>query len=158
MLLTVSIQVKRGVDLDTGRDGFGDRAVLGVHVMHALDDLPVVGISIEVIGDVDLLDDQNVLLILTDYTANVRREIGVHGRDVARFQRAGEGSGQSTRRRSDDVVNRRVPCAEFVGIHAVMLRDGSMHTKLDRFVPDRHMSKPVGSFLVFDPYVRNVIG
>ena len=56
--------------------------------------------------------------------------------DLTRFQRAGEGAGQSPARRGDDVVQRRRVRFEDVGRHLVVLRHRPVHPEEDRFLLD----------------------
>jgi hypothetical protein len=54
---------------------------------------------------VDTTDHQDVVLFF-DFPFRVGNQPAFTGRDAARLQRAPEGAGQSTRRRSDDIVQR----------------------------------------------------
>ena len=51
--------------------------------------------------------------------------------DPARFQRAAKGTGESTRRRSDDIIERRGVLGVLAGRRAVVLADWPMRAERD---------------------------
>jgi hypothetical protein len=70
---------------------------------------------------VDLADRLDLVLVLLEL-------------DLTRFQRAGEGAGQSPAGRGDDVVERRRVRREGVRRDAVVLGDLGVHAEGHRFV------------------------
>jgi len=65
-----------------------------VHSVHPLDRLTVDLPGLKVVGDVDVTDDENTV-VLTHLTPNVSTELTLTCTDPARLQRASEGSRQS---------------------------------------------------------------
>lgn len=56
--------LKRGSDLHAVADGAGHRTVLLVKAVDPLSDLPFRGVQLQVIGHVDTLDDEDIVLLL----------------------------------------------------------------------------------------------
>lgn len=80
---------------------------------------------------VNAADHENAFLCF-DLAYGLRREAFRRSIDFTRLQRASEGSGQSTSRRGDYIIERRRVWLEDVGRYLVMLRYGAMHAKQDR--------------------------
>jgi hypothetical protein len=116
-----------GGDVDGVADAAGDRTVVGVEAVDALDGVTVdIRVDRELVSDVDPLDDERLALDL-DLTGGVAPETTASGRDPARLQRAPEGAGESTAGRGDHVVDGRGVGVVGVRGHAVVLGDGAVH-------------------------------
>jgi hypothetical protein len=104
-------------------------------------------------------NDEHTILCLFDFSAHFTRQLAVR-LDFARFQRAPEGSKQSTRDRCNQIIyGRGMGFSEILGSHPIMLGNGSMHTEDHRFgfagklgVPDRSLF----SFNVGVRYISNL--
>ena len=81
--------------------------------------------------DANPLDHQHAVLD-HDVPLGVRGQIAFAGFDLARLQRATPGSGQSARRRGDDIVQRRGVRLEAAGGGLVVLGNLIVNAKQDR--------------------------
>ena len=80
------------------------------------------------VRDPDLLDDED-LLLQVDLAFGLRGQTSLARVDPARLQRAAEGARESTRGRSDDVVERCRVLRVLTGRRAVVLAHGPMRTE-----------------------------
>jgi hypothetical protein len=78
--------------------------------------------------------------------------------DLTRFQRAGEGAGQSAAGGGHDVVERRRVRREPLGIHAVVLSDLRMDAEGDGLVLGGQVRKTLRAAETLDPDPRDVDG
>src|SRR5215472_1745466 len=91
-------------------------------------------------------DHQDTILGF-DLAANVRAKPAIACIDLARLQRAPEGTEHSPTRRGDDVVDRcRMRFSEFGFIHAVVFGDAAVNTEDDRRGLARQLSHPKRTF------------
>ena len=103
-----------------------DRAALVVNRVNALDGLAVRTGSGQVVDDVDALDDQDFLFEL-DFARDVGGQLV--DSDLARCQRASEGSRQSTGGRCDNIVPSCGMGLQHVRWNSVMFRHRAVDTK-----------------------------
>lgn len=82
--------------------------------------------------DVNALDDQHAVIATLNVPANLATQLSVR-RDLARYQRATIGAGQSTGDRGDQIIDRRgVRFPEIIRIHAVVFGDSAMNAEYHR--------------------------
>jgi hypothetical protein len=145
-----------GGDVDGVADAAGDRAVVGVEAVHALDGVTVdIRVDGQLVADVDPLDDERLALQL-DLAGDVAPETTASGRDPARLQRAPEGAGESTAGRGDHVVDgRRVGIVGVRG-HAVVLGDGAVHPERHGVGRTRDARLPDGPAVAIDGHLGRV--
>lgn len=101
----------------------------------------------EPVSDVDPADDEDVVLLL-DLPGGFCQEAVGGRRDLARFQRAAKGTGQSTGGCGDDVVERGGVLD--IGLDAVVFGDGSMDAEADVLIPTGQVGEAERAFLLFD--------
>ncbi len=150
-----SDQLKLGLDVDGAPDAAGDRAEAGVEVVHAFDLLAAVLRDGEPIADRDAPDHQDLLVKhnLADRLDLKALRIDL---DVTRFQRAGEGAGQSAAGGGYDVVKRGRVRRILLGRDAVVLGDLRVHPKHHRLLLCREVREPLRPAEPLDPYPRNI--
>ena len=110
------------LDLYAATDRSGDRTVVGVHRVHALDGLAMRRVGLQVVEDMDPPDDEH-FAVLADFAGDIGLQLAAARIDSARLQRAPEGSDQSAAGCGDDVVEGRRVGRHQVGIDAVVLGD-----------------------------------
>jgi hypothetical protein len=76
--------------------------------------------------------------------------------DLTRFQRAPEGSSQSTRSRGDNVIERGRMRFEDLRWHFVVLRYCAVYSEENRRLFRRQPCAPEGAFHTLDPHTRHV--
>ena len=150
------IHSKFGADGDGVPDAARDRALIGVEGMRTLHCGQVhVVVDPEVVADVDALEHQDAAVQL-DLALGVSPETTASGGDTARFQRAPERAGQSTGRRSDDVVERGGMRRASVRRDTVMLGDLAVHAECDTAGLGRQRRPAQGPFLPLDTHLGPV--
>ena len=105
----------------------------------------------------DALDDEHLFLEhhLADCLDLIALRIDI---DVARFQRAGEGAGQSAASGSHHVVQRRCVRGVLVGADAVVLSDLGMNAKRHRLMFGWQVREPLRATQPLDPHTGHVCG
>jgi hypothetical protein len=78
--------------------------------------------------------------------------------DVTRFQRAGEGAGQSAARSRHHVVERRRVRWVLLGTDAVMLGDLGVNPERDRLLLGREIRQALRSAEPLDAHARHIGG
>jgi hypothetical protein len=127
--------------------------------MDAFRGLPLCFRNFQSVLYMNALDDEHPILCFFDFSADVTCQLAVC-LDFARFQRAPEGSKQSTRDRCNQIIyGRGMGFPKIFSFHSIMLGNGSMHTEDHRFgfagklgVPDRSLF----SFNVRVRYISNL--
>lgn len=152
-----SDELELGAHLDGALEASGDRAEPGVEAVHALNLIAAVVRNGEPIVNGDALDDEHLFLEhhLADRLDLVALRIDI---DVARFQRAGEGAGQSAASGRHDVVQRCCVRGVLVGADAVVLSDLGMNAKRHRLMFGRQVREPLRATQPLDPHSRHVCG
>src|SRR5216684_1544289 len=145
-------------DVDAAADALGDRAAARVERMRSLRRLALVlGAAGEVIANVDALDHQH--LVLDDHdTLGIGGQLSLAGVDPARLQRASKGTGESTGRRGDDVVERGRVVGVLAGSGAVMLAHLVVGPEYDGLGFHGQISPADWSALADNPHFRDVLG
>jgi hypothetical protein len=101
--------------------------------------------------NMDAPDYQHTVLSL-NLASNLSCQTPVAGIDVARFQRASEGTEHSTRSGRDDIIDRRsVRFSQRRRIHFVVLRDSTVHAENHRLRFARNIGYTQGALLAFNP-------
>jgi hypothetical protein len=120
-----------GAHLDAALEAAGNRARARMEAVNALGLLPLLLRNRQPVVDGDPLNHEHAVAVeyLADRLDFVPLRIDF---DLTRLQRAGEGAGQSTGRRGDDVVERRRVRWELVRIDAVVLGHVGMHAESHR--------------------------
>jgi hypothetical protein len=122
--------------------------------MHFVDFLynltPVFPTTQSVVG-MDASNDQDFPLQF-DFAGHLRAESTVAGIDAARFQRAPEGSGQSTAGRRHHIVQCGRMRRERLRRDSVVLGDLGVNSKNHRCLFDRQISKAHGASLSLNSY------
>ena len=105
----------------------------------------------------DALDDEHLFLEhhLADCLDLIALRIDI---DVARFQRAGEGAGQSAASGRHDVIQRRCVRGVLVGADAVVLSDLGMNAKRHRLMFGWQVREPLRATQPLDPHTGHVCG
>jgi hypothetical protein len=106
--------------------------------------------SLEHVVNPDPFDDQHPALDL-DLTLYLRGQMTLAGFDLARFQRATQGSGQSTGGRGDDVVEGSGVRVERARRRMVMLGHLVMHPEEHRLASRRKIRPPQRTLHPLDP-------
>jgi hypothetical protein len=130
------------VHLDAALEAASDRAEAGVEPVDPLDLLAPVLRHRQPVVDADAPDHEHLLLEhhLADRLDLVALPIDI---DVTRFQRAGEGAGQSAAGGGHHVVKRGRVRGVLVGTDAVVLRDLGMDPERHRLVFGRQVREPL---------------
>lgn len=127
-----------------------DRAVVGVHRVHALNRFTRLGRSLQVVDDVNASYDQDLILRL--YLArHLRRQALAARVDLARLQRAPEGSRESTASGGNDVIERRGVRLRDLRAHAVVFGDRAVHAERDRLALGGQMGETQRPPFALDP-------
>jgi len=114
--------------------------MLCMHLMHTFDGLHRCFRCFEVIEHVYPFYYEDIVLQL-DLTSNIRSQSLVACTNLTRFQRASEGTGQSTAGSCNDIVQGgRMWFADF-RIHAIVFGDSSMNTEAHWFFFSGQISK-----------------
>jgi hypothetical protein len=100
---------------------------------------------------VNATDHENVVVGFLDLTDGLAREAVAIGPDLARLQRAPEGSRQSAGGGRDDVIERGRARLEGAGRDLVVLRYSSVDAEDDRFRLARQVRPAHGSLHPLDP-------
>ena len=119
------------MDFDRSLDGAGDRAEICVQAVNALDGLALLFRGAQFVVGEDTANDQNFALEL-NLSPHLARELSVRRINLARFQRAPEGSGQSASRRGDHVIERGGARRKSFGRNFVVSCDLGVHAEDDR--------------------------
>src|SRR6202007_2147705 len=110
----------------------------------------------QVHGNVNAADHQDTIFLL-HLSGYICRKLPVARVNLARFQRASEGTHHSTSRRRDHVVDSgSMRLLQFSGIHFIVLRDRSMNTVNNRLRFTRQMCDPEGTTFALNPRFRNI--
>jgi hypothetical protein len=100
---------------------------------------------------VDASDDEHAIVSRLDLAGDLPREAPIRY-DLARCQRAPEGSDQSTADRGDHVVDSRsMGSADIFHPHSIVLGDRAMSAEDDRVRFTRQIRIPQWSLLPLDP-------
>jgi hypothetical protein len=92
--------------------------------------------------DVNSPDHEYAIFSSFDLAADVGREPAIAGVNLARFQRAPEGSQHSATGGGNNVIDRcRMRFAYFVFVDSVVLRDCAMHAERNRLLLTRQICK-----------------
>jgi hypothetical protein len=126
-------QLELRAHLDPSLQAAGNRAEPGVKAVHALGLLPPLFRDAKAVVDRDSLDHQNVVLGF-DLTDRLDLEAVPLDFDLTRFQRTGEGAGQSAAGRGYHVVERRRVRREPVRRDVIMLGDLRVDPEHNRFL------------------------
>jgi len=124
-LLNVLKMQLRG-DLHAALQCAGQRAELGMHVVHPLSRLPLGAVELQVIIRMNALDHQH-LAVPFHLAPGFGHQPSVSGRDFARLQRTAEGPGQSTGGGRYDIVQGGGMGLVNVGVDAVVLGNLRVH-------------------------------
>jgi hypothetical protein len=129
--------------------------VIGVKGMNPLDGLAHFLRSAKLVVNSDPADDENASIQL-DFSHRFRGQLAIRGVNLARFQRALEGSGKSARRCRDDIIERR--CARWIGVRRdlVVLRYFRMHAKNNRRRLSGQICQPHRTTLPLDTNSRSI--
>jgi hypothetical protein len=124
-------ELELGAHLDAALEAAGNRAGARMEAVDALRLLPLLPRNWQPVVNGDPLNQEHAVAV--EYVADrldfVPLRIDFY---LTRLQRAGEGAGQSTARRGDDVVERRRVRWELVRIDAVVLGHVGMHAESHR--------------------------
>ena len=152
-LKTFHDQFSLDIDTITNRQRY--RAVIGVKSMHMFCGITIIIRDLELVGDKNTLDDQDIVLFF-DLAFDFRGQVPVASRNAARFQRATKGSSQSATRRGDNVIKCGCPGFGHLRRNIVVFGDFGMHPKVNRTFNRREVSAPVRPFYPFDANFRSV--
>jgi hypothetical protein len=94
-----------GCDFNAVTDRARHRTKVGVDSMHPLYFLKLLRVCFEMVHDVNAADDQDVA-VFSNLPFSYAVKFAFSGRNSARFQRATQGAGQSSRCRSNHHVER----------------------------------------------------
>jgi hypothetical protein len=144
-------ELELGADLDAALEAARDGARARVEAVDALGLLATVLWDGQPVTHGDATDHQHLLveLDLADRLDVVALGIDF---DLTRFQRAGEGAGQSPAGGGDDVVERRRVRRIVLRRDAVVLGDLGMHAECDRVVLGRQVRQPLRAAEALDPH------
>jgi hypothetical protein len=117
--------------------------------------LALAGLELEVVTDPDPLDDQDTVLDL-DLAPGLGAKPPFAGRDLARFQRAPEGAGESAGRRRDHVVERGRVGLLLGHVDPVVAGDRAVDAEQDRLRLGRQVRAPERPADALDADVRGV--
>ena len=152
-----SDELELGAHLDAALEASGDRAEPCVESVHALNLIAAVVRNGEPIVNGDALDDEHLFLEhhVADCLDLIALRIDI---DVARFQRAGEGAGQSAASGRHHVIQRRCVRGVLVGADAVVLSDLGMNAKRHRLMFGWQVREPLRATQPLDPHTGHVCG
>jgi hypothetical protein len=138
-----------GLDVNTVANRPGYRTVIGVKSMHPLRSIAMLICELKVVGNENSLDDQDLVLCF-DFACHFRIQVSFAGRNSARFQRAPEGSGQSTPGSRDNIIQCSRPgFGNFRG-NLIMLGDLRMYSEGNGAFGCRQIGASVGAFYPFN--------
>lgn len=100
-----------------------------MHIVHSSRRLLLSCRQPQSVANTDSLEDEHAIVFLDLILCLRGQPIGCR-RNLARFQRATKGSGQSTCGRGNDVVQRR--CVLLTRAAAIMLSNGAVHAEAHR--------------------------
>jgi hypothetical protein len=126
-----------------------------VKAVDPLGHLPLSRVELEMVGDVNAAYDEDVIICF-DLAPGFGAEITFTGRDVARFQRASKGPGQSTSCRCDQVIEGSGMGVILAHVSAVMPGDAGVDAEGYRLVLDRQIGPTVGPLNALDAHVGYV--
>jgi hypothetical protein len=112
-------------------------------------------VHLEMIGDMDPADHQDLVFGL-DFTDRFRGQIAFTSWDIARLQRASEGSGQSTGSGSNHVIQCRGMWRKLVEIVLVPFGDLGVSGEINGFLFHWKVGPTVWPFDAFDAHIRTV--
>jgi hypothetical protein len=124
--------LQRRRDGNAVTDGAGNRAVVSVQTVGTHCRLAFVGGKAQVIRYVNAPHNQHIPLLF-DLADRLRGESSFSSRNIARLQRASQGTRKSTGGRSYEIVQGCGVRFEDLWIHAVMLSDLRVNAEIDRF-------------------------
>ncbi len=129
-------ELEHRAHVDAALQAAGNRAKARVEAVHALDFSPLRFGHRESVGHRDPLDHEH--RVAFEHLANGLnvKALGINF-DLTRFQRAGEGAGQSPARGGDHVIQGRRVRREILQADPVVGGDLGMHTKSDRLLLGR---------------------
>jgi len=105
--------------------------------------------------DRDPADDEDVS-VQFDFAHRFRGQFAIGGINLARFQRAPEGSRQSARCSGDHVIECRGVRRVGIRRDLIMLRNLGVHPEYNRDVFNRKVSQPNGTALTLDANARRI--
>ncbi len=105
--------------------------MLGVNAVHAVNGFPSFQRRSEVINNMNASDHQYAIFCL-DLASDFGRQLFIAGVDLARFQRASEGAGESTTGRSNDKVQRGRVWLGNLRADSVVFGNRTVHAKEHR--------------------------
>ena len=105
--------------------------MLGVNAVHALNRFPRFQGPGDVINNMNAPDHKHTVFRL-DLAPDLSRQMFIARVDLARLQRASEGTGESTTRSGNDVVKRGRVWLDNLRVDAVVLSYRTMHAEAHR--------------------------
>jgi hypothetical protein len=135
-LQALHIQVRPDINTIANRPCY--RTVIGVKSVDSLCGITLVIRDLEMVGDKNSLDDEYIALLF-NFACHFRSQVPLASRNTARFQRAPEGSGQSTTGSRNNVVQRSRPWFGNIWGNLIVLGDLGMHSKVNRILGRRQV-------------------
>ncbi len=129
--------------------------MISVDGMNALDGLAHFLRRAKLVVDRDAADDENVSVEF-NFAHGLRSELAVRGINLARFQRASEGSGESPGGCRDDVIKRRGMRRVSVRRNFVMPGNFGVYAENDRLCFRRQEGQTHWPALPFDANPRSI--
>jgi hypothetical protein len=144
-----------GGDGYRGDQGAVDRALIGEESVHALSSLAVGFLRLQSQADVDAADDEHAAIEF-DLARSLRDQAAASGLNLTRFQRASEGSGESTGGSGDDVIQCGGVLLEHARRQLIVFRDGAVNAEDHRLALDGEIRTAHGPVHALDPNARAV--
>jgi hypothetical protein len=148
-------QLKGSFDVDCPLDGPCHRAFGGMDAVHALDYLPLAHWRLQLVPDFNAANHQDISFQF-DLSSNLGDQFAVAGVDLARFQRASKGSGQSSSCCRNHVIQGRGAGGEFAWRNFVVPSDFRMNTESHRFLFRRQIGETHRTRLALNSYLGGV--